>query len=79
MTGTVWQDKPNLVRVVLSDETGEAERWVVGKSLDEAITMVDPNNRIVDRPVKTRKPRRTKAEMVAEKETVAAGGIWPAQ
>ena len=71
---TVYQEKPNIVKVVLSDDGGEAERFLVGQSLEDAVTAVE--NLFFGEPTKTvtkqRKPRRTKAEMQTQKVVAEA-------
>jgi hypothetical protein len=65
----VYQEKPNIVTVQISDDTGTAERFVVGKSLDEVIALIEPTAPCAGpgkKPKKDRKPRRTKAEIAAE-------------
>ena len=71
----MYQDPPNQVTVKLSDDSGEATRWIVGKSLDEAIATVEAAFGAVptaQKPKKARKPRRTKAQMAAIAGSVAA-------
>ena len=65
---TMYQDEPNQVYLTIKDSSGSAERWVVGKTLDEAITMIETAFGMADtaKPAKSRKPRRTKAEMTAQ-------------
>ena len=72
----VYQEKPNIVTVQITDDTGTAERFVVGKSLDEVIALIEPESPCAGpKPKKKdRKPRRTKAEMAKDRpETNLAG------
>ncbi len=56
----VYQEKPNIVTVQITDDTGTAERFVVGKSLDEVISLIEPEAPCAGPKVKkARKPRRT--------------------
>ena len=68
---TLYQELPNTVKIVLSDKTGEAERFSVGQSLDEAIAAIEAafGGEPAEAPKKARKKRRTKAEMNATAET----------
>ena len=63
----VYQEKPNVVTVGLSDKTGTAERFVVGKTLDEVLAILDPGSAasVVAAPTKGKRHRRTKAELAA--------------
>ena len=66
MSDTVYQDRPNVVEIVVKDDTGEQSRFVAGESVDEVVA------RLFGEPVapalkKERKPRRTKAEIAAAK------------
>ena len=66
---TVYQEKPNIVQVTIIDETGSAERFIVGKSLDQVIEQVT-GEKLPEwvGQKKTRKPRRTKAQMATSTE-----------
>ena len=68
----LYQEAPNQVKIVLTDDNGEAERYIVGQTLDDAISIVEAafGGQPVKAPKKARKKRRTKAEMaeMAEKE-----------
>ena len=77
----LFTDKPNLVKLTLQDQSGSAERWVTGKTLDEAIGIVEvafggPTEPVV--PGKKRR-RRTKKEIEASKEPEADKNerAWP--
>jgi len=85
---TMYQDEPNTVYLTMKDSSGSAERWVVGKTLDEAIATVEAAfGMTAAAEPKKRKQRRTKAEMAqseptvvgkptnGKRETVGAG--WP--
>lgn len=65
----VYQEKPNIVTVQIVDSTGTAERFIVGKSLDEVISLIHPEAPCAGpKPKKKdRKPRRTKAEMAKDR------------
>lgn len=72
----VYQETPNIVAVQINDSTGTATRFIVGKSLDEVIALIDPAAPCAGpKPKKKdRKPRRTKAEMQKDRpETNLAG------
>ena len=62
----LFENKPNIVRVELSDKSGTAERFVVGKDLDEAIAIVEAafSQETVEK--KARRKRRTKQELLAD-------------
>lgn len=66
----VYQEKPNIVTVQISDATGTADRFIVGRSLDEVIAIIEPESPCAGpKPKKKdRKPRRTKAEIAAAKK-----------
>ena|SRR3990167_6213774 len=71
----MYQEPPNQVAVKLSDDSGEAMRWIIGKSLDETIATVEAAFGAVPTAAKSkkaRKPRRTKAQMNAVADSVAA-------
>ena len=53
----VYQEKPNIVTVQISDANGTAERFIVGRSLDEVIASVDPASQNAAPKKKERKPR----------------------
>lgn len=82
----VYAEKPNQVQIVFKDESGEAERWVTGKTLNEVLEQFGMSLH-VDGPTKTHRKRRTKAEIAAaapsdgieRKDTVTAGAdkAWP--
>ncbi len=79
----VYEQKPNIVKVTVEDESGTQERHIVGYTLDEVIEAVILSlDGAEPKPTKThtRKPRRTKAEMQAA-EPVPAGAqsdkTWP--
>ncbi len=79
----VYQEKPNIVEVTVTDETGTAIRYVVGKTLDEVIATVTGETvpAWVGKPKKERKARRTKAEIVAaaaEPTNTQGDKTWPA-
>lgn len=64
----VFQEKPNIVTVQISDEKGFLERYVVGKTVKEIAALIDGqpvSQDILIAEKKPRKPRRTKAEMQA--------------
>lgn len=63
----VYIEKPNVVHVILSDNSGQAERFIVGKTLDEATALIDPTPAWVGKP-KAKRKRRTKAEIAAGSE-----------
>lgn len=87
----VYIEKPNIVTVQMSDATGTADRFIVGKSLDEVIAIIQPEPPCAGpKPKKKdRKPRRTKAEIAKDieaaedkKEDAANTGqqketVWP--
>ena len=60
----VYGEEPNIVHIVFKDQSGEAERWVTGKTLDEVLDGYGLSL-FVPGPTKARKPRRTKAQMQA--------------
>ena len=72
---SLYREAPNTVRIVLSDETGEEERYIVGQSIEEVIAIVEQAFEIEPtKPAKkARKKRRTKAEMAATAETNGSG------
>lgn len=54
----VYQEKPNIVEVSIKDSTGTAMRFVVGKSLDQVIQIIEPDVALVKFVAKKeRKPR----------------------
>lgn len=56
----VYQEKPNIVTIQITDDTGTAERFVVGKSLDEVISLIEPEAPVAGAKAKKKyKPRRT--------------------
>lgn len=61
----VYQEKPNIVTIQITDDTGTAERFIVGRSLDEVIAIIQPEAPCAGpKPKKKdRKPRRTRAEI----------------
>lgn len=60
----IFHTLPNIVTVQISDANGTAERFVVGKTLDEVISIIEPEAPVGGRSAKkARKPRRTRAEM----------------
>ena len=66
----LYQEKPNIVKIVMSDASGTAERYSVGRTLDEVISVVEDVGE-VDKPAQVKKPRakrRTKAEIEAAKQ-----------
>ncbi len=65
----VYGEAPNIVHIVFKDQSGEAERWVTGKTLDEVLESFGMSL-YVPGPAKKRKPRRTKAEMEASADKV---------
>ena len=74
----VYAEKPNVVTVEMSDDTGTAQRFVVGKTLDDVIALVDPMAAVaagVVAPTKEKRHRRTKAEMVVSGN--GDGKTWP--
>lgn len=82
----VYEQRPNIVAVVMTDETGSHVRHIVGFTLEEVLESVqlsldgaEQTARLT--PVKkVRKARRTKAEMLKEGRDdagVAADGIEP--
>lgn len=82
----VYQEKPNIVTVQISDNNGTAERFIVGKTLDEVIASVDPASQLVAPKKKDRKPRspnKTKNEPAPEKKPEPAAdaekkeSVWP--
>ena len=68
----LYQEAPNQVKIALTDDTGEAERFVVGQTLDEAIAIIEAAfgspTKEAAKSKKPRKKRRTKAEMTATAE-----------
>ena len=66
----LYQEAPNQVKIALTDDTGEAERFVVGQTLDEAVAIIEAafGGKPAEAPKKARKKRRTKAEMTATAE-----------
>ncbi len=60
----VYQENPNIVELTIKDKTGAATRFVVGKTLDEVIAIIEPEAPFAGATTKkARKPRRTKAQM----------------
>ena len=63
----IYETEPNVVKIALSDKTGEAERYAVGRTLDEVIMIIA--HALSDALVavkKARKPRRSKAQVRLE-------------
>lgn len=71
----VYQETPNIVSVQINDSTGTATRFIVGKSLDEVIALIDPAAPCAEsKPKKKdRKPRRTKVDIAADKDLKSQG------
>ena len=67
MSDTVYQDRPNVVEIVVKDDTGEQSRFVAGESVDEVVARLFGEPVAAAAPKKERKPRRTKAEIASEK------------
>ena len=61
----VYADAPNIVHIKFQDNSGEAERFVAGKTLDEVLESLGMSMH-VDGPAKARRKRRTKAEMTTD-------------
>lgn len=72
----IFTEKPNVVHVILSDNTGQSERFIVGKSLDEATSIIDPTPAWV-KPAKRK--RRTKAEIKADSKAEEPAEAAPAE
>ena len=71
----VFEEKPGIVKVVLSDSSGTAERFIVGKSLDEVLAVVGTSfngGSAITLQKKPRRKRRTKAEIEQAKEPETA-------
>ena len=60
---SVYQERPNVVEVSFADEHGTAVRYVVGKTLDEVIAIIEPEAPVAGPAKASRRARRTKAEM----------------
>lgn len=72
----VYAEKPNVVTVSITDDSGYAQRFVVGKTLGEVIASVDPGTPVVAATMaKEKRHRRTKAEMAVSGN--GDGKIWP--
>jgi hypothetical protein len=54
----LFQEKPNVVHIIVEDKTGKAERWATGRTLDEVLAELGGGD-----PVPKRRKRRTKAEL----------------
>ncbi len=64
----LYQEKPNIVKIVMSDASGNAERYAAGISLDDVISQVETIlGENPPMPKKARRKRRTKAEIAAAK------------
>lgn len=80
---TLFHKKPNIIKIVMSDETGEGSQFIVGYALSEAVAVVEAAFGFVGDAIpvvekKARKPRRTKAEMAtAEAAPVDKDQAWP--
>lgn len=63
----VFKEEPIIVKVVISQEAiGSEERYIVGKSFDEVITLVEQLMEVESAPAKkARKKRQTKVKMAA--------------
>jgi len=59
----LFQEKPNVVHIVVEDRTGKAERWATGKTLGEVLAALGGEPKIIKR-----RTRRTKKEMAAQAE-----------
>lgn len=74
---SLYEQKPNSVKIVMTDDSGDSERFVVGLSLDEVVAVIEASFGVVPgksfKAKKARKPRRTKAEMAAAAETNGSG------
>lgn len=74
---SIYVEVPNIVKIVISDDSGEASRCIVNKSLEEVIAMIETafgaKSTVAAAPKKARKPRRTKAEMSAAAEPAPEG------
>ena len=66
----VYQEKPNIVEVTMKDKTGTAVRFVVGKTLDEVIAIIEPEAPTAGRAMPKTRKRRTRAEMAAAEAPV---------
>ena len=72
----VYEEEPNIVKVLMMDKSGKAERFISGKSLDEVIATVQAAFGEVAPIKKERKKRRTKAE-IADACTEPAPEVAP--
>ena len=80
MSDTVYQDRPNVVEIVVKDDTGEQSRFVAGESVDEVVARLFGEPVAIAALKKERKPRRTKAEIAAAKPAEvmpAKDKTWP--
>ena len=66
---SIYDSPPNQVSIEMKDESGEAQRFVVNKTLDEVIAVIEEAFGAppvaAPAPKKARKPRRTKQQMQA--------------
>lgn len=66
---SVYTEKPNTVTIKLSDESEDAFLYVIGKRIEEIVAEVERafgvESTVASKTNKTRKPRRTKAQMAA--------------
>lgn len=72
----VYQEKPNIVTIQITDDTGTAERFVVGKTLDEVLSIIQPEAPVAGRDAKKpRKARRSRSEMTRAEAETRAGEV----
>lgn len=79
----LYIEKPNIVKVVIGDESGSAERFIIGQELGAVLANIDAAFAMCP-IVKTRKPRRTKEQIAAysnsntnKTEEPAGTSVWP--
>ena len=77
----IYEERPNIVEVTMTDKSGTAVRHIVGYTLDEVIEAVVLGLDGAEKPAaparKTHR-RRTKAEIAAAKDPVPAEHREPA-
>ena len=75
----LYQEKPNIVKIVMTDPSGTAERFAPGVTLDEVIRQVEKClGHAEDTPVKKpRRKRRTKMEMAQAPNPQPDTGLPP--
>ena len=75
----VYQEKPSIITVQVMHGAETATRYVVGKSFDEVLSMIEPGEPVAaPKAKKARKARRTKKEMAAaaKPEAPVKDKVW---